>query len=213
MAIGTAGYTAMLSVMALERQGITPDQGSILVTGASGGVGSYAIALLATLGYAVTASTGSLDQAERLRYLGASDVIDRRPLGEPGKPLAKARWAGAIDCVGSHTLANVLAATQYGGVVATCGLAQGMSLPASVAPFILRGVTLVGIDSVMQPTAVRLDAWHRLGALLSRPQLDAISTVITLDDVIDSARALLQGEVSGRLVVDLAHHRSLEAAP
>lgn len=205
MAIGTAGYTAMLSVMALEKHGITPDQGPVLVTGATGGVGSYAITLLAALGYSVTASTGQSDQADYLRQLGADNVVERQSLSTPGKPLATAQWAGAIDCVGSHTLANVLAGTQYGGVVTACGLAQGMALPASVAPFILRGITLVGIDSVMQPVPVRLEAWQRLGELLSSEQLKAISTTITLDDVISSAERLLNGDVKGRLVVDMRH--------
>ena len=205
MAIGTAGYTAMLSVMALEKHGITPDQGPVLVTGATGGVGSYAITLLAALGYSVTASTGQSDQADYLQQLGADNVVERQSLSTPGKPLATVQWAGAIDCVGSHTLANVLAGTQYGGVVTACGLAQGMALPASVAPFILRGITLVGIDSVMQPVPVRLEAWQRLGELLSSEQLKAISTTITLDDVISSAERLLNGDVKGRLVVDMRH--------
>lgn len=203
MAIGTAGYTAMLSVMALERQGLTPEQGEVLVTGANGGVGSYAIALLARLGYAVVASTGRLEEADYLEGLGAREVIDRKALSEPGRPLAKERWAGAIDSVGSHTLANVLAATRYGGTVAACGLAQGMDLPASVAPFILRGVTLAGIDSVMRPYADRVEAWRRLGELLAPEQLDAITRTIGLDEAIDQAEALLAGRVRGRLVVDM----------
>lgn len=205
MAIGTAGYTAMLAIMALERQGVTPDKGPVIVTGATGGVGSYAVTLLAALGYSVTASTGKLEQHAYLKQLGADDIIDRQPLSEPGKPLVGAKWAGAIDCVGSHTLANVLAATQYGGTVAACGLAQSMALPASVAPFILRGVTLVGIDSVMQPRSMRITAWQRLSELLTAEQVAAISTTITLNDVIDSAAALLQGNIRGRLVVDMRH--------
>lgn len=201
MAIGTAGYTAMLSVMALERHGVTPDRGEILVTGASGGVGSYAIALLARLGYTVVASTGRTHEEAYLKGLGAQEVIDRGPLSEPGKPLAKERWAGAIDTVGSHTLANVLAATRYEGTVAACGLAQGMDLPATVAPFILRGVTLAGVDSVMQPKAARLEAWRRLGELLDPEQLDAITETIGLEEAIDKAGDLLAGKVRGRLVV------------
>ncbi|WP_108444707.1 MDR family oxidoreductase [Halomonas denitrificans] len=204
MAIGTAGYTAMLSVMALERQGVTPEQGEVLVTGANGGVGSYAIALLARLGYRVVASTGRLEEADYLKGLGAESVIDRAELSEPGRPLAKERWAGAVDSVGSHTLANVLASTRYGGAVAACGLAQGMDLPASVAPFILRGVTLCGIDSVMRPYADRVEAWRRLGELLAPEQLDAITRTIGLDEAIDTASELLAGRVRGRVVVDMA---------
>ncbi|KXS37874.1 oxidoreductase [Modicisalibacter tunisiensis] len=203
MAIGTAGYTAMLSVMALERQGVTPESGEILVTGASGGVGSYAITLLNRLGYTVVASTGRPEEAEYLKSLGASELIDRRTLSDPGRPLARERWAGAIDAVGSHTLANVLAATRYGGAVAACGLAQGMDLPATVAPFILRGVTLTGIDSVMQPREVRIEAWRRLGELLPAESLDAITRTIGLDEAIAQADELLAGRVRGRLVVTL----------
>lgn len=204
MAIGTAGYTAMLSVMALERQGITPDQGEVLVTGASGGVGSYAITLLARLGYRVVASTGRTNEAAYLKGLGAEEVIDRQALTEPGRPLIKERWAGAIDSVGSHTLANVLAGTRYGGTVAACGLAQGMDLPGSVAPFILRGVTLAGIDSVMRPYADRVEAWRRLGDLLAPEQIDTITHTITLENAIDTASELLAGQVRGRVVVDMA---------
>lgn len=203
MAIGTAGYTAMLSVMALERQGVTPESGEILVTGASGGVGSYAITLLNRLGYTVVASTGRPEEADYLKSLGAQELIDRRTLSDPGRPLARERWAGAIDAVGSHTLANVLAATRYGGAVAACGLAQGMDLPATVAPFILRGVTLAGIDSVMQPREVRLEAWRRLGELLPAASLDAITRTIGLDEAIAQADELLAGRVRGRLVVTL----------
>ncbi|MDX5977025.1 MDR family oxidoreductase [Vreelandella alkaliphila] len=203
MAIGTAGYTAMLSVMALEKQGITPEQGKILVTGANGGVGSYAIALLARLGYQVVASTGRPEEADYLQELGAVEVIDRATLSEPGRPLGKERWAGAVDSVGSHTLANVLASTRYSGSVAACGLAQGMDLPASVAPFILRGVTLVGIDSVMRPREDRLEAWRRLGELLAPEQLDAITRSITLDEAIEAADDLLTGRIRGRVVVTM----------
>ncbi|MBR9926247.1 MAG: oxidoreductase [Gammaproteobacteria bacterium] len=203
MAIGTAGYTAMLSVMALEKQGITPEQGKILVTGANGGVGSYAIALLARLGYQVVASTGRPEEADYLQELGAVEVIDRATLSEPGRPLGKERWAGAIDSVGSHTLANVLASTRYSGSVAACGLAQGMDLPASVAPFILRGVTLVGVDSVMRPREDRLEAWRRLGELLAPEQLDAITRSITLDEAIEAADDLLSGRIRGRVVVTM----------
>jgi len=204
MAIGTAGYTAMLSVMALEHQGVTPEQGEVLVTGANGGVGSYAIALLARLGYRVVASTGRLEETDYLKGLGAEAVIDRAELSEPGRPLAKERWAGAIDSVGSHTLANVLASTRYGGAVTACGLAQGMDLPSSVAPFILRGVTLAGIDSVMRPYADRVEAWRRLGELLAPEQLDAITRTIGLDEAIDTAGELLAGRVRGRVVVDMS---------
>lgn len=203
MAIGTAGYTAMLSVMALERQGVAPDQGEVLVTGANGGVGSYAIALLARLGYRVVASTGRLEETDYLKALGAEQVIDRAELSEPGRPLAKERWAGAVDSVGSHTLVNVLATTRYGGTVTACGLAQGMDLPASVAPFILRGVTLAGIDSVMRPREDRLEAWRRLGELLAPDQLDAITRTIALDEAVEAADDLLAGRIRGRLVVEM----------
>ncbi len=204
MAVGTAGYTAMLSVMALESHGVTPDRGRVLVTGASGGVGSYAIALLARLGFEVVASTGRTQEADYLQQLGAAEVIDRQELSQPGRPLAKERWAGAIDSVGSHTLANVLASTRYGGTVASCGLAQGMDLPASVAPFILRGVTLAGIDSVMRPQPDRIEAWRRLGQLLAPEQLDAITQAIGLREAIQGADDLLAGRVRGRLVVAMA---------
>lgn len=201
MAIGTAGYTAMLSVLALEKQGVTPDSGEILVTGANGGVGSYAIRLLNRLGYQVVASTGRMSESEYLKSLGANDVIDRVTLSEPGKPLQKERWAGVIDCVGSHTLANACASTKYGGVVTACGLAQGLDFPASVAPFILRGVKLIGIDSVMRPLADRMEAWQRLVELLQAEDFDAISQEITLDDVAKTASALLDGKVRGRVIV------------
>lgn len=203
MAIGTAGYTAMLSVLALERNGVTPDKGQVLVTGANGGVGSFAIALLARLGYQVAASTGRPQEADYLKRLGASEIIDRASLAEPGRPLGKERWAGAIDSVGSHTLANVCAGIRYGGAVAACGLAQGMDFPASVAPFILRGVTLAGIDSVMRPKADRIEAWDRLARDLDLALLDAITREISLEEALPVARELLNGQVRGRVVVDV----------
>lgn len=203
MAIGTAGYTAMLCVMALERHGVTPESGEILVTGANGGVGSFAIALLSGLGYQVVASTGRPEESDYLKALGASDIIDRASLGEPGKPMVKERWAGVIDSVGSHTLANACAATRYGGVVAACGLAQGMDFPASVAPFILRGITLAGIDSVMRPRQDRIDAWNRLDRDLDRTLLERITQTVALKDIIPMAQQLLAGQVRGRLVVAL----------
>ncbi|VVQ09235.1 Acrylyl-CoA reductase AcuI [Pseudomonas fluorescens] len=201
MAIGTAGYTAMLCVMALERHGVTPGNGEILVTGANGGVGSFAIALLSGLGYQVVASTGRPQESDYLKALGASDIIDRASLSEPGKPMVKERWAGVIDSVGSHTLANACAATRYGGAVAACGLAQGMDFPASVAPFILRGITLAGIDSVMRPRQDRIDAWNRLDRDLDRQLLERITQTVALKDIIPMARQLLAGQVRGRLVV------------
>ena len=204
MAVGTAGYTAMLCVIALEKHGVTPDMGEILVTGANGGVGSYAIAILAKLGYQVVASTGRVDEAQYLKDLGASDVIDRNTLSEPGRPLAKERWAGVIDSVGSHTLVNACASTKYGGIVAACGLAQGMDLPGTVAPFILRGVTLAGIDSVMRPTADRVEAWQRIADTLGADTFDGVAKEITLDDVIDTANQLIEGKVQGRVIVDLS---------
>jgi acrylyl-CoA reductase (NADPH) len=204
MAIGTAGYTAMLCVMALERQDITPDRGDILVTGASGGVGGVAIALLSKLGYRVIASTGrKASEADYLTQLGASDIIDRSDLSEPGRPLGKERWAGAVDSVGSHTLVNVLAQTRYGGAVAACGLAQGMDLPGSVAPFILRGVTLVGVDSVMCPAPRRAEAWRRLAADLDLQKLDAMTRQVGLDEVPALAAQILDGQVRGRIVIDV----------
>lgn len=203
MAIGTAGYTAMLSVLALERNGVTPDKGQVLVTGANGGVGSFAIALLARLGYQVAASTGRPQEADYLKRLGASEIIDRASLAEPGRPLGKERWAGAIDSVGSHTLANVCAGIRYGGAVAACGLAQGMDFPASVAPFILRGVTLAGIDSVMRPKADRTEAWDRLARDLDLALLDAITREIGLGEAVLTAGELLEGRVRGRVVVDV----------
>lgn len=203
MAIGTAGYTAMLCVMALERHGVTPAQGEVLVTGANGGVGSVAIALLAKLGYTVVASTGRPQEAEYLKALGAAEIIDRAQLSAPGKPLAKERWAGAVDTVGSHTLANVCASTKYRGTVAACGLAQGMDFPSSVAPFILRGVTLVGVDSVMAPRAERLEAWRRLAQDLDVTKLELMTHEIGLGDVVATAEALLEGTVRGRVIVDV----------
>jgi acrylyl-CoA reductase (NADPH) len=201
MAIGTAGYTAMLSVLALEKQGVVPGSGEILVTGANGGVGSFAIRLLNRLGYHVVASTGRMEEVDYLKALGASEVINRSTLSEPGKPLQRERWAGVIDCVGSHTLANACASTQYGGVVTACGLAQGMDFPASVAPFILRGVKLIGIDSVMRPKADRIEAWQRLSELLQPQDFDVISTEIVLEDVVETAYKLLDGQVRGRVIV------------
>ncbi|MDP2485684.1 acrylyl-CoA reductase (NADPH) [Pseudoalteromonas marina] len=202
MQIGTAGYTAMLSVIALEKQGVKPDDGEILVTGANGGVGSFAIYLLSQLGYNVTAATGRVDQSEYLKELGASQIINRDELSNPGKPLQKERFASAIDSVGSHTLANICASLKYGGVVTACGLAQGMDLPASVAPFILRGVSLIGIDSVMRPKADRIEAWERLATLVKADYLDKISTEITLEQVIENAEQLMEGKIRGRVVVN-----------
>jgi acrylyl-CoA reductase (NADPH) len=201
MAIGTAGYTAMLCVMALEKHGVRPSDGDVLVTGASGGVGSVALSLLSKLGYTVVASTGRMEEAAYLQSLGASTVIDRNELSVPGKPLAKERWAAVVDSVGSHTLANACAATRYGGAVAACGLAQGMDFPGSVAPFILRGITLYGIDSVMAPLALREAAWERLARDLDIAKLDALTSEITLDQAVGVAADLLQGKVRGRVVV------------
>ena len=203
MAIGTAGYTAMLSVMALERAGLKPDRGPVLVTGAAGGVGSVAVAILAKLGFSVVASTGRPQEAEYLKSLGASEILDRAELSAPGKPLGKERWAGAVDSVGSTTLANVLAMTRYGGAVAACGLAGGMDLPTSVAPFILRGVSLLGIDSVMCPIGRRREAWKRLETDLDRTKLAAMTTQIGLPDVIGTAPKILAGGVRGRIVVKI----------
>ena len=202
MAIGTAGYTAMLAVIALAKHHITPDAGEILVTGASGGVGSIAIALLAARGYKVVASTGRLHETDYLKSLGAIGVIDRNELSVPGKPLQKERWIGVVDSVGSHTLANALAQCRYGGVVAACGLAQGMDLPGSVVPFILRGVTLAGIDSVHTPQARRRAAWAHLERELGIEKLDEITSEIKLTEVINRAPEILAGKVRGRLVVD-----------
>jgi acrylyl-CoA reductase (NADPH) len=203
MAIGTAGYTAMLSVMALERHGITPGRGPVVVTGANGGVGTVAIAVLGKLGYEVIASTGRTEEADFLKSLGASEVIHRDELSGPAKPLAKERWAGAVDAVGSHTLANVLSMTSYGGAVTACGLAQGMDLPTSVAPFILRGVSLLGIDSVMAPLALRQEAWSRLVTDLDLDKIEALSTEIGFDGIIEAAHAIMDGKIRGRVVVDM----------
>ncbi|MCB1926767.1 MAG: oxidoreductase [Rhodocyclaceae bacterium] len=203
MAIGTAGYTAMLCVLALERQGVKPGDGEILVTGAAGGVGSVATAVLARLGYTVVAVSGRAAEADYIRRLGASEVLDRAEFAAPGKPLGKERWAGAVDVVGSHTLANVCASTRYRGVVTACGLAGGMDFPATVAPFILRGVTLVGIDSVMCPRVDRLEAWRRLGSDLDVSKLELISHEIGLAEAIPTASKLIAGEIRGRVIVDV----------
>ena len=203
MAIGTAGYTAMLCVLALEKHGVTPADGEILVTGANGGVGSIAIALLARLGYPVVASTGRVAEADHLRALGAAEVIDRQELSSPGKPLGKERWAGVIDTVGSHTLANACATTRYHGAIAACGLAGGMDFPSSVAPFILRGITLYGIDSVMAPLALRQEAWLRLERDLDVAKLESITAEIALSEALTVAGELLEGKVRGRVVVDV----------
>lgn len=203
MAIGTAGYTAMLCVMALERHGLAPEKGEVLVTGAAGGVGSVAVALLAKLGYSVVAVSGRPEEADYLKALGASEVLERAAFANPGKPLARERWAGAVDVVGSHTLANVCASTKYNGVVAACGLAGGMDLPATVAPFILRGVTLAGVDSVMCPRADRLVAWQRLATDLDIAKLDRMTSDISLAEAIPEAAQLMEGKVRGRVVVDV----------
>ena len=203
MAIGTAGYTAMLCVLALERHGITPSRGPVLVTGAAGGVGSVAIAVLSKLGYHVVASTGRASEETYLKDLGASEIIDRAELSEKGRPLGKERWAGAVDAVGSMTLANVLAQTMYGGAVAACGLAQGMDLPSTVMPFILRGVSLLGVDSVMAPKPIRIEAYDRLAQDLDKDKLDALSSTIGFDDIITTATDILDGKVRGRVVVDI----------
>jgi acrylyl-CoA reductase (NADPH) len=203
MAVGTAGYTAMLCVMALERHGIVPDRGPVVVTGAAGGVGSVAVSILSSLGYHVIASTGRNAESPYLIDLGAAEVISREELSQPAKPLAKERWAGGIDAVGSHTLANVLSMTSYGGAVAACGLAGGMDLPSSVAPFILRGVSLLGIDSVMAPKAVRLEAWRRIGTDLDLQKLASLSTTIGFDGIIDAAHDIVDGKIRGRVVVDM----------
>jgi acrylyl-CoA reductase (NADPH) len=203
MAIGTAGYTAMLSVMALEHGGATPDGWNVLVTGANGGVGSISIAILSGLGYRVIASTGRAEHADYLRGLGATEIIDRAELSSPGAPIAKERWNGAIDSVGSHTLANALAHTAYGGVVAACGLAQGMDLPGSMVPFILRNVTLAGIDSVNASQMLRREAWRRLARDLAKDKLLSSVVEIGLSEVPDVAARILQGQVRGRTVVDV----------
>jgi len=203
MAIGTAGYTAMLAVMALERHGLTPASGPLVVTGAAGGVGSVAVALLAKLGYQVTASTGRPEEADYLKRLGAAEIIERKELAGPVRPLAKERWAGGIDAVGSTTLANVLSMTRYRGAVAACGLAGGMDLPASVAPFILRGVSLLGIDSVYRPRADREAAWRRLEFDLDRAKLMEMISEIGLAEVPEAGRLIVEGRVRGRIVVKI----------
>ena len=203
MGIGTAGYTAMLCVLALEKHGIKPADGTVLVTGAAGGVGSVAVSVLAKLGYDVAAMTGRAEEADYLRSLGASQIIDRAGYSEPGRPLGKERWAAAIDVAGSHVLANVCAEIRYGGVVAACGLAAGMDFPATVAPFILRGVTLAGVDSVMAPKAVRLEAWRRLARDLDISRLETLVHEVALQDVIATAPQLLAGKIRGRVVVPL----------
>lgn len=203
MAIGTAGYTAMLCVLALEQHGLQPGQGEVLVTGATGGVGSVAIALLAKLGHRVIAATGKAAEADYLTRLGAAGVIGRAELGAPGKPLQKERWAGVVDAVGSHTLVNALAQTRYGGVVAACGLAQGHDLPGTVMPFILRGVTLAGIDSVMAPRAKREQAWARLARDLDPALLESMIEEVPLEGAVEAAQRLMAGQVRGRIVVRL----------
>jgi acrylyl-CoA reductase (NADPH) len=203
MGIGTAGYTAMLCVLALERQGVKPDSGPVLVTGAAGGVGSVAVAVLAKLGYEVAAVTGRLNESDFLTGLGARHIIDRATLSSPGRPLAKEQWAGAVDVAGGHVLANVCAAMKYRGVVTACGLAAGMDFPASVAPFILRGVTLVGIDSVMAPREDRLAAWRRLATDLDITKLEGLIQDVALEDVLEVAPKLLDGQVRGRVVVPI----------
>ncbi|GGH17546.1 alcohol dehydrogenase [Alsobacter metallidurans] len=203
MAIGTAGYTAALAVIALEKHGLTPDKGPAVVTGAAGGVGSVAIALLSKLGWRVIASTGRPEEADYLKGLGAAEIIDRNELSAPGKPLAKERWAAGVDSVGSTTLANLLAQTRYNGAIAACGLAGGMDLPSSVAPFILRGVALLGVDSVMAAKERRLEAWSRLDRDLDRAKLASLTTTIPFDKVIETGKAILDGTVRGRVVVEI----------
>jgi acrylyl-CoA reductase (NADPH) len=203
MAIGTAGFTAMLAVLALEKQGLSPQSGPMVVTGAAGGVGSVAIAVLAKLGYHVIASTGRMSEAAYLQSLGAAEVIDRNELSGPAKPLAKERWAGGVDSVGSTTLANLLSMTRYGGAISACGLAAGMDLPSSVAPFILRGVCLLGIDSVMCPIEPRKVAWERLARDLDRSKLSEITHEIPLDQVIGTGSKILAGQVRGRIVIKI----------
>ena len=204
MAIGTAGYTAMLCIMALERHGVTPQSGDILVTGAAGGVGSVAVAVLKKLGFRVIAMSGRMEEErEFLTYLGAAEIISRDELSSPGRPLGKERWAGVVDVVGSHVLANACAGTQYGGVVTACGLAGGMDFPATVAPFILRGVSLIGIDSVMCPSATRQEAWRRLEQDLDLSKLDNIANETGLTEALETSRQLLEGKIRGRRIVDV----------
>ena len=203
MAIGTAGYTAMLAVLALEKHGLAPALGPAVVTGAAGGVGSVAIALLAKAGWQVIASTGRPDEADYLKGLGASEIIDRADLAAPGRPLGKERWAAGVDSVGSTTLANLLSMTRYSGAIAACGLAGGMDLPSSVAPFILRGVSLLGIDSVMAPKALRIEAWNRLARDIDQDKLAAMTSTLALEDVIPAGRDILEGKIRGRVVVEV----------
>jgi len=203
MAIGTAGYTAMLCVMALERHGIRPERGPVVVTGAAGGVGSVALALLSRLGHHVVASTGRAEESGYLEGLGAAEIISRDELSAPARPLGKERWAGGIDVVGSHTLANLLSMTSYGGAIAACGLAGGMDLPGSVAPFILRGVSLLGVDSVMAPKDLRLEAWKRLARDLDLAKLAAMTTTVGFDGIMEAARKIVEGKVRGRVVVTM----------
>ncbi|WP_262296228.1 acrylyl-CoA reductase (NADPH) [Microvirga sesbaniae] len=204
MAVGTAGYTAMLCLMALERHGLRPERGPAIVTGAVGGVGSVAVALLARAGWHVIASTGRPEEADYLKSLGAAEILDRSELAGPGRPLAKERWAAGIDTVGSTTLANLLSMTKYGGAIAACGLAGGMDLPATVAPFILRNVALLGVDSVMAPKALRMEAWSRIARELDHGKLAAMTTVIPLDRVLEAGRAIVEGRIKGRVVVEIA---------
>lgn len=203
MAIGTAGFTAMLCVLALEKYGLKPADGPVVVTGAAGGVGSVAITLLASAGWHVVASTGRAEEADYLKSLGAAEIIDRNELSGPGRPLGKERWIAGVDAVGSHTLANLLAMTKYGGAIAACGLAQGMDLPASVAPFILRGVALLGVDSVMCPKPRRLEAWARLATDLDHDKLALLTSTIPLESVIETGKAIVEGKVRGRVVVEI----------
>ena len=204
MGVGTAGYTAMLCVMALEKYGITPSSGPVVVTGANGGVGTVAIAILSKLGYEVIASTGRVNEADFLKELGATEIIDRAELSEAGRPLGKERWAAGVDAVGSHTLANLLAQTKYGGAVAACGLAQGFDLPSTVMPFILRGVALLGVDSVMAAKDLRKEAWTRIVSDLDVTKLDAITNEIGFDDIVQTATDLVDGKVRGRVIVDMS---------
>ena len=203
MGIGTAGYTAMLSVLALEEAGMTPDKGAAIVTGASGGVGSFAVALLAAKSWHVIAATGRTSESDYLKGLGAAEIMDRAELSDKGKPLAKERWVAGIDSVGSHTLANVLSGTSYGGAIAACGLAQGADLPTTVMPFILRGVSLLGIDSVMAPRERRLEAWQRLASDLDPKVIETIAMTVPFDEVIENARRILDGSIRGRVVVKM----------
>jgi len=204
MGVGTAGYTAMLCVMALERYGLTPDSGPVVVTGANGGVGSIAVAVLSKLGYHVIASTGRMAEQAFLKALGAAEIIDRAELSEPGRPMGKERWAAGIDAVGSHTLANLLSQTKYGGAIAACGLAQGLDLPATVMPFILRGVALLGVDSVMAPRQLRIEAWDRIASDLEPGKLASLTTTIGFDDIIPTATAIVEGKIRGRVIVDMS---------